>query len=268
MPRFDANLTMLYAEMEFLERFAAASNDGFAAVEYLFPYAYDAAELARRLREHHLEQVLFNLPAGDWSAGDRGIACDPGRVDEFRSGVAQAVAYAKALDCRRVNCLAGKVPPGVSPAQAHATFVTNLRFAASELANAGVRLLIEPVNTFDIPGFFLSRTGQALAILDEVDSDNLALQYDVYHAQRMEGELIATLGANLARIGHVQVADNPGRHEPGTGEINYPFVFERLDALGYAGFVGCEYVPQTTASAGLAWLHAVRGEALGRGIAR
>ncbi|HEX7892507.1 MAG TPA: hydroxypyruvate isomerase [Ramlibacter sp.] len=254
MPRFAANLTMLFTERPFLDRFAAARAAGFTAVEYLFPYDYPKEELAARLRAHGLKQVLHNLPAGDWAAGERGIACHPGRVDEFRAGVERAIPYAHALDCGQLNCLAGKVPQGVTPEQAHATFVANLGFAARRLREAGIRLLVEPINTYDIPGFFLNRTEQAIAILDEVASDNLLLQYDVYHAQRMEGELTATLQRHLARIGHIQVADNPGRNEPGTGEIHYPFLFRQLDASGWKGYVGCEYKPRGDTLAGLAWM--------------
>jgi hydroxypyruvate isomerase len=254
MPRFAANLTMLFTERPFLERFAAARAAGFTAVEYLFPYDYPKEELAGLLRSHGLKQVLHNLPAGDWAAGERGIACHPDRVDEFHAGVERAIAYAHALDCGQLNCLAGKVPKGVTQQQAHATFVANLAFAARRLREAGIRLLVEPINTYDIAGFFLNRTEQAIAILDEVASDNLLLQYDVYHAQRMEGELTATLQRHLARIGHIQIADNPGRNEPGTGEIHYPFLFRQLDAFGWKGYVGCEYKPRGDTVAGLAWM--------------
>lgn len=257
MPRFAANLSMLFTELPFLDRFAAARAAGFEAVEYLFPYEHPREELAARLRDHGLEQVLHNLPAGDWNAGDRGIACDPARVGEFRRGVEFAVSYAQALGCRRLNCLAGKLPQGLARRQAHDTLVANLRWAADRLEAEGIGLLVEPINTFDIPGFFLSRTEQAITLLDEVDSENLALQYDVYHAQRMEGELSATLERHLPRIGHVQVADNPGRHEPGSGEIQYRHLFGLLDRLGYAGWVGCEYKPAAGTLAGLAWRSAL-----------
>jgi len=254
MPRFAANLSMLFTELPFLERFAAARAAGFTAVEYLFPYDYPKEELAARLRAHGLKQVLHNLPAGDWAKGERGIACHPNRVDEFRAGVDRAIAYAHALDCGQLNCLAGKLPAGVSPEKAHATLAANLGYAAETLRAAGIRLLVEPINTFDIPGFFLNRTAQAIALIEEVGPDNLLLQYDVYHAQRMEGELAATLQRHLARIGHIQVADNPGRNEPGTGEIHYPFLFRQLDALGWKGYVGCEYKPRTTTLEGLDWI--------------
>jgi hydroxypyruvate isomerase len=253
MPRFAANLTMLFTELPFMERFAAARAAGFDAVEYLFPYAYPKEELAAALVANGLEQVLHNLPAGDWDAGERGIACHPDRVAEFERGVAQAIEYATALRCPQVNCLAGKVPAGVSPERAHAALVGNLRFAAAALKRAGIRLLVEPVNSFDVPGFFLTRTDQALAVADEVGSDNLFLQYDIYHAQRMEGELGATLRNHLPRIGHIQLADNPGRNEPGTGEINYAWLFRHIDALGWRGTIGCEYKPRTATTAGLGW---------------
>jgi len=257
MPRFAANLTMLFNEVPFLDRFERASRAGFEAVEFLFPYAYSAGELKDRLETNRLKLVLHNLPAGDWDAGERGIACLPDRVDEFRGGVAAAIEYAKTLGVGQVNCLAGKAA-GVPEHLLHQTFVENLRYAAGELKRAGIKLLIEPINTFDIPGFYLHRTAQALAIIDEVGSDNLFVQYDIYHAQRMEGELIATLEKNLARIAHVQLADNPGRHEPGTGEIHYGNVFAALDRIGYAGWVGCEYKPATTTEAGLGWFKSAK----------
>ncbi|WP_431095936.1 hydroxypyruvate isomerase [Polaromonas aquatica] len=253
MPRFAANLTMLFNEVPFLDRFEAASRAGFEAVEFLFPYAYDAGDIRQRLEAHNLKLVLHNLPAGDWDAGERGIACLPRRVDEFRAGVAKAVAYAEALGVGQLNCLAGKAPPDMDGALLRRTFIANLRYAAAELKKSGLKLLIEPINTFDIPGFYLNRTAQAITILDEVGADNAFVQYDLYHAQRMEGELAATLQKYLHRIGHVQLADNPGRNEPGTGEMNYSFLFAHLDRLGYKGWVGCEYKPATTTEAGLGW---------------
>ncbi len=254
MPKFAANLTMLFNEVPFLERFAAAKAAGFEAVEYLFPYPYDKNELAGLLKTHGLKQILHNLPAGNWDGGERGIACHPDRVEEFRAGVDQAIAYAQALGCPQVNCLAGKLPAGVSREQAQATFVANLKFAADKLKAAGLRLLIEPINSYDIPGFFLNTTAQAAAVLDAVGSDNLYIQYDIYHAQRMEGELAATSQAYLPRIGHIQLADNPGRNEPGTGEINYPFLFRHLDAIGYTGWIGCEDKPRGKTVEGLGWI--------------
>jgi hydroxypyruvate isomerase len=253
MPQFAANLTMLFNELPFLERFEASAAAGFTGVEYLFPYAFPAEQLAEHLRTCGLTQVLHNLPAGNWDAGERGIAILPDRVNEFRDGVATAIAYARALGCKQINCLAGIVPPAADSERLYATFVANLRFAAAALADAGIRLLIEPINTHDIPGFYLSRTRQALEIIQAVGSDNLFLQYDIYHMQIMEGDLARTLEANLPRIAHVQLADNPGRHEPGSGEIHYPFLFDHLDRIGYTGWIGCEYKPSQTTLAGLDW---------------
>lgn len=254
MPKFAANLSMLFTELPFLDRFEAAAKAGFKAVEFLFPYAWTAEEIKQRLDEHGLTLVLHNLPAGDWDAGERGIACHPDRVEEFRAGVVKAIAYAKVLGVGQLNCLAGKAPAGVSDPVLHQTLVDNLKFAANALQAAGLRLLIEPINSFDIPGFYLNFTSQALSILDEVGADNAFVQYDIYHAQRMEGELAATMQKHLARIGHIQLADNPGRNEPGTGEINYPFLFKHLERIGYSGWIGCEYKPATTTQAGLGWL--------------
>ena len=253
MPRFAANLTMLFTDVPFLDRFERAAKAGFSAVEFLFPYAHPASEIRARLDKHDLTLVLHNLPAGDWEAGERGIACLPDRLEEFRAGVARAIDYAKALGVPQLNCLAGKAPAGVDEGTLRRTLVANLRYGAAELQQAGLKLLIEPINTFDIPGFYLNRTAQALAILDEVGASNAFVQYDLYHAQRMEGELAATVQKHLARIGHVQLADNPGRNEPGSGEINYEFLFAHLDRIGYSGWVGCEYKPATTTEAGLGW---------------
>lgn len=254
MPQFAANLTMLFNEVPFLERFEKANKAGFKAVEFLFPYPFAATEIKQKLDQYQLKLVLHNLPAGDWDAGERGIACLPDRQAEFREGVTKAIAYAKALGVDQVNCLAGKAPAGADLKILHSTFVENLRYAAQELKKANIRLLIEPINTFDIPGFFLNTTKQATNILEEVASDNLFVQYDIYHAQRMEGELANTIEKNLAKIGHIQLADNPGRNEPGTGEINYAYLFKFLDRIGYQGWIGCEYKPATTTEAGLGWI--------------
>jgi hydroxypyruvate isomerase len=259
MPRFAANLSMLFTEVDFIDRFAVAAHAGFGAVECQFPYAEPAAKIAAQLREHDLKMVLHNLPAGDWAAGERGIACHPDRVDEFRRGVVQAIDYAMTLGCPQLNCIAGIAPTGVPGEVVQETLIANLRYAAGELKAVGLRLLVEPINTFDIPGFYLSRTDQALALIDAVGADNFYLQYDVYHAQRMEGDLGNTLSRHLPRIAHVQVADNPGRHEPGSGEINYSWLFRHLDAIGYQGWVGCEYKPATTTEAGLDWIAASQG---------
>ncbi len=260
MPRFAANLSMLFTEVPFLERFEHAARAGFEAVEFLFPYAHTVAEIKERVDAAGLKVVLHNLPAGDWDAGERGMACDPRRVDEFRAGVSKALTYATALGVPQLNCLAGKAPAGVDAATLRSTFVNNLRFAASALKAANLRLLIEPINPFDIPGFYLNRTDQAISILDEVGAENAFVQYDIYHAQRVEGELANTLQKNLARIAHVQLADNPGRHEPGTGEINYPFLFAHLDRIGYAGWVSCEYKPAKDTESGLVWLEKMAGK--------
>jgi hydroxypyruvate isomerase len=253
MPRFAANLSMLYGEHDFLDRFAAAAADGFRGVEYLFPYGFEKEELAEKLHEHGLVQVLHNLPAGNWGKGERGIACLPDRVGEFQDGVGKAIEYAKALGCNQVNCLAGIAPEGIPPDKVRKILCDNLRFAAGKLEPAGIRLLIEPINAFDIPGFYLGRVGQALDIMAEVGSGNLWLQYDLYHQQRTEGELVGTFLRHQARIAHVQVADNPGRNEPGTGEIAYPYLFEQLDRERYAGWIGCEYKPRAATSEGLGW---------------
>jgi hydroxypyruvate isomerase len=253
MIKLAANLTMLWNEIDFLDRFDAAAKAGFTGVEYLFPYAYPKEALAERLHRHGLKQVLHNLPAGDWAKGDRGNACDPGRVGEFEDGVGTAVDYARTLGCTQVNCLAGIAPTDVDSEKLRATFVSNLRFAADKLGAAGIRLLIEPINTFDIPGFYLSHTQQALDIIRDTGSSNLFVQYDIYHMQRMEGELANTIKANLSKIAHVQLADNPGRNEPGTGEINYRFLFGFLDSIGYDGWIGCEYKPKNSTDEGLGW---------------
>ena len=257
MPKFAANLSMLFTEEDFLDRFQAAAQAGYRGVEYLFPYDYAPEQIRERLEAHGLTQVLHNLPAGDWGAGERGIACHPDRIEEFRAGVDRAIEYATALNCKQVNCLAGIKPDGVSDADARQTLIDNLRFAAHKLEAAGILLLAEPINTRDIPGFFLNRTEQALALFDEVGSDNLKLQYDIYHMQVMEGNLAATLETHLPRIAHIQLADNPGRNEPGTGEINYPFLFRHLERLGYDGWIGCEYKPATTTREGLGWMDGV-----------
>jgi len=249
-----ANLTMLFNEVDFLDRFQKAAQAGFRGVEFLFPYAWTAQQIAEKLDAHRLELVLHNLPAGDWAGGERGIACHPRRRGEFEQGVAQAIAYAKALGVRQLNCLAGIVPQGVGREQAHEVLVANLRFAARRLKEEGIALLIEPINTVDIPGFFLHGTRQAVDIIRETGSDNLFLQYDIYHMQRMEGELAATIEANLELIRHIQLADNPGRNEPGTGEINYRYLLERLERIGYAGWIGCEYKPRASTEEGLGWM--------------
>jgi hydroxypyruvate isomerase len=253
MPKLAANLTMLFNEAPFMERFKAAADNGFRGVEFLFPYAFHADQIADKLSTYQLDLVLHNLPAGDWAAGERGIACDPARIGEFQDGVGDAINYARVLGVQQLNCLVGIAPPGVGADRARATVIDNLKFAAAKLKENGIRLLIEPINTFDIPGFFLSGTRQALSIIEETGSDNLFLQYDIYHMQRMEGELAATIKANLPMIKHIQLADNPGRGEPGSGEINYTYLLALLDQIGYDGWVGCEYKPAAGTVPGLTW---------------
>ncbi|MES2019280.1 MAG: hydroxypyruvate isomerase [Pseudomonadota bacterium] len=253
MPKFAANLSLMFTELDFLDRFAAARAHGFEAVEFLFPYAWPATQIAERLARSDLQLVLHNLPAGDWAAGERGLACDPARIDEFQDGVALALDYAAVLGVRQLHCLAGITPPGVTPALAHATYVANLRYAAARLAERGLRLLIEPINTYDMPGYFLSGSAQAAAVIAECGAANLFLQYDIYHMQRMEGRLADTIRTHFPLIKHIQLADVPGRHEPGSGTIAFPPLFALLDVLAYDGWVGCEYHPQGDTVAGLGW---------------
>lgn len=270
MPRFAANVSMLFTEYAFLDRFDAAAKAGFGAVEMQFPYEFSVAEIRQRLTASGLPLVLHNLPAGHWAAGERGIACHPNRVAEFRAGVDLAIEYASALGVQQLNCLAGIAPPGVPDEQVHRTLVDNLAFAANALHAHGLRLLLEPINTFDIPGFYVNRTAQALAILDAVGAPSAFVQYDIYHAQRMQDDLLETLQRCLPRVGHIQLADSPGRHEPGTGDIPYRVVLDWLDQAGYAGYVGCEYIPHSAGlnptQAGLGWV-ATHGQVLpGRAV--
>lgn len=269
---FSANLSTLFTDLPFPERFAAAKACGFDAVECQFPYAHAADELAELLKASRQQMVLHNLPAGDWAAGERGIACHPQRVNEFLSGVEQAVRYAKALGVPQLNALAGVRAQEVDPREAMATLRANLRTAARVLAGHGLKLLVEPINGFDIPGFFIDRPSQALALIGELREqhglDNLFLQYDIYHAQRTEGEIAGSLQRSLPLIAHIQIADNPGRAEPGSGEIRYPFLFDWLDRIGYQGHVGCEYFPADKGpggtQAGLGWLAAHGRQPSGR----
>ena len=254
MPRFAANLTMLFNDLPFLERFAAAHLAGFTAVECLFPYDYPAAQIKEQLSSNGLQQVLFNLPCGNWGAGERGLAASPDRVEEFRGGVSQALAYAQALGVPQLNCLAGKRVSGYGDEEHWNTLVANVRFVSAALQDAKLTLTVEAINHFDIPGFFLNRTEQVAQLIEEVNRPNVFIQYDVYHAQREEGELTATLRKYQKMIGHIQIADNPGRHQPGTGEINYPFLFKEIDRLGYGGFIGLEYVPEPDTLTSLAWV--------------
>jgi hydroxypyruvate isomerase len=248
MPRFAANLSLLFTEVPFIDRFKAARDAGFRFVEYQYPYEFAKHAVAEALSDSGLEVVLHNLPP------QARAACDPARTADFRAGVALAIDYAGAAGCRQLNCLAGHVPDGVAHETARATLISNLRHAAAELERAGIRLLIEPINTRDVPGFYLNRTRQAIRLIEDVGSDNLFVQYDAYHMQIMEGDLARTIEENLSKIAHIQVSDNPGRHEPGTGEINYPFLFDFLDRIGYPGYVGAEYKPAAGTLAGLGWV--------------
>ena len=257
MPRFAANLSMLFGEVEFLDRFRLAGEAGFSGVEYLFPYAWTPEELRQALEANGLTQVLFNLPAGDWEAGERGIACLPDRVDEFRAGVDEAIRYAGALNCQQVNCLAGIVPVGANEHEAWETLSNNVEYAAEKLGEAGITLCLEAINSrVDMPGFFLDTSARVMQVIESVETDNVRLQYDVYHMQIMEGDLIRTMECLLPWIAHIQIADNPGRNQPGTGEIHFPRVFEALDRMGYQGWVGAEYRPTDITSASLDWLPA------------
>jgi hydroxypyruvate isomerase len=249
MPRFAANLSMLYPELDFLDRFEAAARDGFRAVEYLFPYAYEAKELAARLKDNGLQQVLFNAPPGDWDKGEKGLACLPGRDAEFRAAVAKAIEYAKVLECPRVHVMAGLAPEDADRAALRRTYVDHLRFAAAEAAKDGVDILIEPINTRDIPRFFLNRQDHAHEIVQEVGAKNLKVQFDLYHCQIVEGDVAMKIRQYLptGRVGHFQIAGVPQRHEPDVGEVNYDYLFEVIDEVsaqcGWQGWVGCEYRP-------------------------
>lgn len=254
MLKFAANLTMLYTDSPFLERFARAKASGFRFVEYLFPYEYDISALADALAANGLTQVLFNLPAGNWGAGDRGIAAHPDRITEFRQGVARAVQVAKALRVKQLNCLVGKRDEKIPLAEQMRVMIENLQYAARTLAEQDITLLLEMLNPYDVPGFLVATPTMAFQIQEQVAAPNLKIQYDIYHAQRTEGELANTFQKNLARIAHLQIADNPGRHQPGTGEINYRFLFDWIDKLGYTGYIGLEYIPTGTTEQSLSWV--------------
>lgn len=253
MPRFCANLSFLFTEADFMERFAAAAQAGFRGVEFHFPYAYARDQLVDVVKRAGVDVVLFNLPAGDASKGDRGIAVQPQRKGEFQDGVGGAIEYARALGCTRINCLAGIAPAGADPDLVLTTFVDNLSFAADKLGAEGITLMMEPVNTRTVPGFYLNNTAQALDLINEVGAQNLKIQYDVFHMQIMEGDLCKTIEAELPNIGHMQVADVPDRHEPGSGEINFPFLFDWIDRIGYDGWIGAEYAPANGTLQGLGW---------------
>ena len=253
MPRLAANLTFMFNEVPFLDRFEVAAKAGFRGVEYLFPYDFPKEQIAERLHKHRLTQVLFDFPAGNWAAGDRGTAVDPKRTGEFQDGAGKALDYAQALGCKRLTILAGKAPDSVPADKATQTLVENIRFAARKSALLGITVLVEALNSRDVPGFFLLKTAQTKAVLEAVAEKNARLQYDIYHMQIMEGDLASTIKANIGDIGHFQLADNPGRNEPGTGEINYDFILPFIDGLGYDGWVGCEYRPKGKTVDGLGW---------------
>ena len=259
MVKLAANLSMMFTEVEMLDRFDAAANTGFKGVEYLFPYDFPAEQIKERLEKNGLKQVLFDLPAGDWDGGDRGLAALPDRVEEFRDGVGMAVEYAKTLDCGQLTCLAGIPPAGTDPEVATQTLIDNMAFAAPLVADAGAKLLLEPINPRDIPGYFITTSSQGISVLDAVGHENAWLQYDIYHMQIMEGDLAPTIERLKNRIPHFQLADNPGRNEPGTGEINYPWLFSFIDGLEYDGWIGCEYKPAGVTEDGLGWAAGLLG---------
>lgn len=254
MPKFCANLSFLFTELPFPQRFAVAAAAGFSGIEYLSPYEHPVEEVAAWLQAAGLEQVLFNLPAGNWAAGERGLACLPGREDDFAASVELAIRYASGLGCQRVHCMAGLTPLAEAPPLTRARYVRNLRHAADRFASIGAVVTIEPINTrIDMPGYWLDSVALACTLLDEIDRPNVKLQLDLYHAHIIGADSAALIARELPRIAHVQVADHPGRHEPGSGEIAYDALFAQLDAVGYAGWVGCEYRPLTTTEAGLGW---------------
>jgi hydroxypyruvate isomerase len=263
MPKFAANLSLLFNELPFLDRFQAAAAAGFDAVEFMFPYDFEAEDIRARLEANGLHLALFNFPAGNWAAGERGLAIYPNLVREFRESAALAVKYAKILACTQLHCLAGVAPLGGDMRAMRKAYIENLRYAANLLADEGITLLIEAINTRDVPGYFLDTTAKAADVIESVEAPNLRLQYDVYHMQIMEGDLALTIDKYLGKIAHVQIADTPGRHEPGTGEINFPFIFDHLDRIGYTGWVGCEYRPRYSTPDSLGWYRAWRKQEAG-----
>ena len=253
MPRFAANLSMMFNEVPFLDRFALAAKAGFKGVEFLFPYEHPAAEIAARLKDNGLQQVLFNAPAGDFAKGERGMAAIPGKQAAFRESIKLALEYATTLACPRLHIMAGLKPEGVAHDTLTAVYGASLAYAAEECTKVGVKPIIEPINHRDIPGFFLNTTDQAAAIIAAVGPEKLGMQFDLYHCQITEGDVVKRVEKHLPLIAHMQVADTPGRHEPGTGEVNWPFVFKTIDALGFRGWIGCEYRPAGETLAGLSW---------------
>ncbi|WP_338849444.1 hydroxypyruvate isomerase family protein [Massilia sp. W12] len=256
MLKFAANLTLMFTEVPMLQRFAAARRAGFEYVEMQLPYAWPAMQLREMLQENQLQMILHNLPAGNWDAGERGIACHPGRIDEYRAGVELGLVYAQTLGVRQLNVLAGIVPEGVTFAQAEQCFLDNLRYTCERMQKCGIKTLIEPINPYNVPGFLLNTTRQALQYLDMLQQPNLFIEYDIYHAQRAEGDLGNILSAHIERIAHIQFADNPGRHQPGTGEINFPYLFKLIEELGYPGYLAAEYIPLGSTEQSLDWANA------------
>ncbi len=254
MPRFAANLTMMFTEKEFPKRFAAASAAGFQAVEFLFPYEYAPQTIATWLMDNQLQNVLFNFPPGDWAKGERGLAALPGRQEEFRQSVSKALEYAAALGTRRLHMMAGLIKPGGDYSEYESVYLSNLKYAARRLADHGIVLMIEPINHRDMPGYFLNTQEQAHQLREKCGEPNVQVQMDLYHAQITEGDLAQTLKKYIGAIGHIQIASVPDRSEPDDGEINYAYLFRLLDELGYAGWVGCEYRPRGSTELGLAWL--------------
>jgi hydroxypyruvate isomerase len=253
MPKLAANLSMLFTERAFLERFAMAAQAGFQAVEYQYPYDLKPRDIAAAARDAGVEVVLHNMPRGDAASGEHGTACLPGREQRFRQDLEQAIAYASAVGCKRIHCMAGVTPAGSDKARLHATYIQNLRYAAGRLAECGMQVLVEPLSAGTVAGCFLSSSIQAVQVMDEAGAANIRLQYDLFHMQSMEGNLARTIERLLPRIGHLQIADVPGRHEPGTGEINFGFLFALIDRLGYSGWIGCEYNPAGDTAEGLKW---------------
>ena len=258
MPRFAANLTMMYQELAFADRFNAAANDGFKAIEFLFPYAYSANHIKALLTDNGLNQVLFNAPPGNWNEGERGIASLPGREDEFKQSIDAALEVARVLDNRLLHVMAGLIRPEEDQARHRSVYLNNLSYAARLAASEGIAIVIEPINSRDMPGYFLTRQDDAQAICAEVGVDNLLVQFDIYHCQIMEGDLATTLNRDMVRpkggIGHIQIAGVPTRNEPDVGEVNYPYLFALIDSLHYAGWIGCEYRPRGLTSEGLGWI--------------
>ena len=256
MPKFAANLSMLFTELPFLERFAAAAENGFQHVEYLFPYAWEPNMLAAQLEKHRLQQILFNLPPGHWNEGERGIACLPDRSHEFKQGIDDAIKYANILGVTQLNCLSGIAPPDADPQILWQTLVENITYAAHRFSEYGITLLIEPINSkVDMPGFFIDTLDKALALINEVSLENVKIQFDIYHMQIMQGDILRSIATNLQYIHHIQFADCPGRHEPGTGELNFANIFNFLDQHNYAGWVSAEYIPKANTKDSLTWLN-------------